>query len=760
MMVSQEMKAVVIQPPLLLSRDFIDYPYFTSLGSAQAAAILREKGWEVTVLDGMARSGADLWEEGGEAWLGEAREKFLKRALGLDADLAVINGSPFLIGFPGRRWLEELVAALSGGKASLLVLADMYVGGMHYLEYDGGKLLEQLAGLDLVLRYEGEPLLGRLADSLQANNQPPRGVWENREAFPLDDLPPPAFDLMDLEAYFGFLYRVLSCEWRPGPIQADPARTLPLITSRGCPFGCIFCSRNPGLPGDRRQVRPIPWERVEEWIRRWVKSHGLQRLIVLDEVANLDSGRFESLLTLLEELGLRVDFPNGLRADLLEEQHVRRLAGLTSAFKVSLESASPRVQREVLKKNLDPSAVSRTAEWARRAGIPLQVHCLIGIPGETRAEIVQTVRMAVRLFEEHGARPLVQFATPLPGTELDDICCKEGLVSEQPEDLHACFQGRSLVHTGDFDPAFLQQAADVLAGKLDDQAQRKVIVNLTYRCNNHCVFCAVGDRPQRDADPEEVMAAIERHRREGFELLDIDGGEPTLHPQLFAIIAEARRLGFSKISLTTNGRRLSYPGFASKLAASGLDEILVSLHAPDAGLQQRLTSDPDSFGQTTRGLENILTVMRDPEAVGVNTTIIGENLPAIRRLGEMLASLGVKRWNLQVVTPFGRARASQLPDAEELKKTLLDLLGDPPGPMRIQVINCPPCMLPGFEEVAAVDFMKAQRDMIFVGDQGVNLQGFLASRRRQDERCRDCLYSIVCPGFYCFDHTDEPLYGE
>ncbi len=749
------MKAVVIQPPLLLSRDFIDYPYFTCLGGYQAAAVLRQSGFRVSVIDGLARSGADLREVTGRAWLGEDKQGFKRRVSSIPVDLAVIAGSPFLTGLPGRSWLEELVAALAKSGTSLVVLADMYTGGMHYLEYDAAGLLEKLPGLDLILRYEGELLLERLAGSLQAGEWPERGCLENREAFPLDELPEPAFDLMDMEAYFGFLNRVLSSPWRPGPLPAQPERTLPLVTSRGCSYGCIFCTKNPGLPGDRRQVRHIPMKRVEGWIRRWTQRHRLRRLVVLDEVANLDPGRFSDLLSLLQELGLEVDFPNGLRADLLEEPQVRRLAGLTSALKVSLESASPRVQREVLKKNLDPEAVFRAAGWAQGAGVPLWVHCLIGIPGETRAEIIQTVRAAVRLFEDYGARPLMQFATPLPGTELDDICRRQGLVTVQPDDLHACFQGRSLIHTGDFNPAFLDQAAGVLAGRTRGDRQRKVIVNLTYRCNNHCIFCAVGDRPKRDADAKEVLDALERHRREGFELLDIDGGEPTLHPRLFAIIENARSLGYVKISLTSNGRRLSYRSFARDLAAAGLDEILISLHAPDAGLQRRLTNEPESFAQTVLGIQNALAAMPGPESVGVNTTIIGENLPALRRLGDMLASLGVERWNLQVVTPFGRARVSQLPDEEELESALLGLLRDPPGSMRVQVINCPPCLLPGFEEVAAVDFQKAQREMVFVGESGVNLQGFLASRRRQDERCRDCLYSIVCPGFYWFGPEDE-----
>jgi hypothetical protein len=71
--------------------------------------------------------------------------------------------------------------------------------------------------------------------------------------------------------------------------------------------------------------------------------------------------------------------------------------------------------------------------------------------------------------------------------------------------------------------------------------------------------------------------------------------------------------------------------------------------------------------------------------------------------------------------------------------------------MRVQVINCPPCLLPGHEEAALTDFGKAERTMVFVGESAVNLQAWLAAKRRRDARCRNCLWAVLCPGFYRFD---------
>ncbi|MBN1772447.1 MAG: radical SAM protein [Deltaproteobacteria bacterium] len=729
-----------------LSTEFIDYPWLTHLGACQAAAVLLARGWRVELLDGLAGPDAALLRHADHAWLGRPARPFLDRLAGLRADLTVVAGSPFLTTGPGRPWLARLLDAVPAA-AGTLACADLVVGGMHYVEYDGAALLAANPRLDLLLRYEAEPLLDRLATELEAGVRPARAVRENRVAFPLDDVPLPAYELLDAPAVFGFLRRVLATPWRPGPFPPEPAETLPLVTTRGCPYGCIFCSKNPGLPEPRRQVRSFPWVRVERDVGRWVRTLGLRRLVVLDELANLDERRFDRLLALAERHGLRLEFPNGLRADRLQRRHVRRLRPLVSTLKVSLESAVPRVQRRVLHKNLDPAAVERVAAWCAAEGVPLGVHGMIGIPGERRAEIVRTIRFLARLRRTRGVEPLLQLAVPLPGTEL---ARRAGTPADDDADLHAAFRTGGLT-TREFDPAFLRRALAALDAPDAATRERKVIVNLTYRCNNRCVFCAVGDRPARDARTADVLAALRRHRERGFDLLDIDGGEPTLHPDLTTLVAAARDLGYARIAVTTNGRTLSLPGVAAALVRAGVTEVLVSLHAPTRARQEELTRAPGSFAQTVTGLRSLLAAAGDDVRVAVNTTVVRRNLAALPALARLLARLGVARWNVQVVTPFGRARASHVPSEAALRRHLGALLdGAPPG-LAIQVVNCPPCLLPGHERAALADFGKAERAMVFVGETGVNLQTWLAKKRRRDARCRGCPFAAGCPGFYRFD---------
>ena len=742
-------RVVIVQPPLLLDRDFIDYPYFAILGAVQAAAVLRAAGLKAEILDGLTAAGAELAPRGADqAWLGVTEETFLSRLAGLEGAVVLVAGSPFLMGQPGRAWLTRLMSGLHDAGPAAMVLAEMYVGGMHYLDTAPEGWVADLAGSPMLLRGECEASLTRLAAGLRQGRLPVGAPEDEPELPALMDLPAPAWDLLDLEATFAAFTSALGSSWRPGPMPADPPRTLPLITARGCPFSCVFCTSNPGEQLTRT-VRTVPLERVAAWMDRWVRDHGVQRLVLLDEVPNLDRARFNQLLTLLEDRGLKLEMPNGLRADRLGQDQVRRLTKLCTRLKVSLESASPRVQRELLGKDLDPAAVTRVARWCREAALPLAVHCMIGIPGELPGEITATLEMAASLAEDHGVEVLLQNATPLPGTALHRQCVEQGLLVGDPELPWAGFQGRGLIRTADFDPGLLSQARRSLARRLTPPPPAKVIVNLTYRCNNRCVFCAVADREARDARAEAVIQRLREHRDAGCELLDLDGGEPTLHEDLFAIIRAARAMGYGRIAVITNGRRLSYARYALALARAGVNEVLVSLHAPDAGLNARITGEPTAFVQTVAGLSNILKSL-GPDRVAVNTTVTSENLGALDELGRLLAELGVRRWNLQLVTPFGRADQAMLPDEEALTPALDRLLRQPPAGLGIQLVNCPPCLVPGHEEAAAADFGKAHRSMVFVDACGENLQHFLGEKREHTARCQGCIHRLNCPGEYRF----------
>ena len=81
------------------------------------------------------------------------------------------------------------------------------------------------------------------------------------------------------------------------------------------------------------------------------------------------------------------------------------------------------------------------------------------------------------------------------------------------------------------------------------EGPKKVIMNVTYKCNNRCTFCATGTRTQFDGDYDRQREMLVKYRKLGVGLLDFDGGEPTLNPNLFALTKFARKIGYETVNV-------------------------------------------------------------------------------------------------------------------------------------------------------------------------------------------------------------------
>lgn len=420
-------RALVVHPPVSIARDFIDYPYFADLGAVQLAAVLRARGdVDVGLVDAYATDSASLsWRADGRAHLGGAVSEVVARAeewlrVAGRNDAIVVCTTPFHRPPARDDVMGELLQSLRGlAPSSALVLADAYQSGQHYVEADGAAMLASYPEADAWLKYEAEESLPSLLSELRVSRASARGVRHGRDVSCLDDLPFPAWDMIDLDARDRFCARVVANlgrgEWE-FPIDG---RTLPMITSRGCPFTCRHCSSNPGrLDGAPKTQRRLSPARMRDHLDALVRTHRATRVEVLDELVNVNASHFDAFLDLVAELDIAFDVPNGMRADYLENEHFRKMRGRVRTVSVSAESGVQRVVDEVVGKRLDLSSIERAAENAHAAGVPLMIHFMIGLPGETEREVDGTLSFALDLFRRFRARPAVQFATPLPGTEL------------------------------------------------------------------------------------------------------------------------------------------------------------------------------------------------------------------------------------------------------------------------------------------------------------------------------------------------------
>jgi hypothetical protein len=418
-------RVLVVHPPVSIARDWIDYPYMADLGAVQVAGALRAAGHEVRLVDALALAGATLHlRQDRRFHLGAPLDEVLAGAeRAMPADLVCVTYGPFHR--PPRR--DELLAALLRGLRAMsgapLWLIDAHQSGQHYVEVP--TVLDAYPEAALWLKYEAEATLPQLLEHL-ARGEAPTGVHRGVEA-DLAALALPAWDLVDLEARDACLARVVKNAGRGGWSFPIDGRALPLVTSRGCPFRCAHCSSNPGRQeGAPKTQRRDPPERVAAKVAQ-LADLGATRLFALDELINVHARHFDGFLSAVEGRGLRFEVPNGFRADYLEAHHLARMKGRVSTVSVSAESGNARVLGEIVGKELDLADIRRVAQAAHETGVPLLVHWIIGMPGETAGEIEDTLALALELYERHRAEPALQFATPLPGTRLARLGGKPSL---------------------------------------------------------------------------------------------------------------------------------------------------------------------------------------------------------------------------------------------------------------------------------------------------------------------------------------------
>lgn len=218
----------------------------------------------------------------------------------------------------------------------------------------------------------------------------------------IDDLPPPAWDLVDPRPY-----------WRRegfGLVGKRPYITL--MSSRGCPYRCAYCHN---IFGKRFRARsPEKFLAEMHDLRR---RFGVDEFEFIDDTFNMDRGRAEEILARIrtELPGARLLFPNGLRADLLDDELVSRFVGAGTYYvSLAVETASPRIQR-LIEKNLDLDRTRASMDAFARHRTLLNGFFMLGFPTETREEMEQTVAFALD-------SPLLIasffFVMPFPGTAL------------------------------------------------------------------------------------------------------------------------------------------------------------------------------------------------------------------------------------------------------------------------------------------------------------------------------------------------------
>ena len=283
------------------------------------------------------------------------------------------------------------------------------VGGPH-VSATKGEMLENRA-IDFAIKREGEITLMELVHTIH-NGKRDYGridglVWRDGEhivenpdrpfIIDLDTLPFPDYEAFDLTKY----------------LNTAEEKRLPLITSRGCPYGCNFCSVRLSMG---RRFRPRSPENTVEEIVYWYEK-GWKRFDINDDCFNLDPQRAIRICDLILERGLKISYQlyNGIRADRLTKELLKRMKKSGCNFlSYGCESGNDEILK-VIKKGLTLEQVRQAVAWSNEVGIRNSVNFIIGHPYETYQTAMETIDFAKSLPADFVN---MYNLVPYPGTDL------------------------------------------------------------------------------------------------------------------------------------------------------------------------------------------------------------------------------------------------------------------------------------------------------------------------------------------------------
>jgi|GEM_PF-1791325 len=143
---------------------------------------------------------------------------------------------------------------------------------------------------------------------------------------------------------------------------------------------------------------------------------------------------------------------------------------------------------------------------------------------------------------------------------------------------------------------------------------RLLYFNINYECNNDCVFCAAGSKLSRanrkELKASQISEALDRLNVGAGDVVVVNGGEPTVHPEVISILEGASNRG-AFIYLFSNGRKLSKMSFARSVVEAGVNRVAVPIYSHIAQTHDLLTRRKGSFADTMRGINNLFSIREE-----------------------------------------------------------------------------------------------------------------------------------------------------
>ncbi|MFC1511048.1 B12-binding domain-containing radical SAM protein [Candidatus Margulisiibacteriota bacterium] len=287
------------------------------------------------------------------------------------------------------------------------------IGGVHASIFPE----EALKHTDIVIKGEGEVALVKIA-----KGEIKSGIIDGSVISNLDEVPIPSRHLMKMDYY---LY---AKDHNPGSyLYFVPPRTkvAAVLTSRGCPYDCIFCHNSwQGLPYRFNSV-----DRVLEEIGSLISDYGVQAIFFIEDNIFVNKKRIQAISRGILQRGYKIVWGGNARVDNLDRETLQ-LAKEAGCRQITFgfESGSQRIL-DVLRKRTTVAKAREAIRLCKEVGLKVNGTFMIGNPTETPADIKMTQDF---IRDNPIDAPGLCIATPFPGTEMWNMCLKKGLVPLQP----------------------------------------------------------------------------------------------------------------------------------------------------------------------------------------------------------------------------------------------------------------------------------------------------------------------------------------
>lgn len=271
--------------------------------------------------------------------------------------------------------------------------------------------------LEVVERINSNRDIGDVKEIFYKNEGKEVFSGEGIDFLDLDQLDTPLFDLVDIDYYAS----------HKRPYFKSNQRGIDLNVDRGCPYRCAFCYNT---RFNKRRWRTMKPEKVLGTIEELIRKHNINAVTFVSDNFFVDKKRVYEICKGLIDRKMDIEWHTDIRADTFVQYEDDLIELIKQSGCVSLtfgiESGSDRILK-MIDKDIKRETVIKAHEKAKKLGLKVNYHFMIGFPEETRKDIAQTMSLMRLLAKSDNASingPNIY--VPYPGTPLYDRCVEMG----------------------------------------------------------------------------------------------------------------------------------------------------------------------------------------------------------------------------------------------------------------------------------------------------------------------------------------------